>query len=120
MDTLISLSGDSEIEQTWSRVSTAVGPVLGNPRGGITPTAGAAGTQYALFDNGIILDSDETEARALWGTVADTWAAQGFDLGPLGLPVSDQYSEGDLLRVDFQGGYITYDPATGAVDVKLT
>lgn len=120
VDTLISLSGDSEIEQTWSRVSTAVGPVLGNPRGGITPTAGAAGTQYALFDNGIILDSDETEARALWGTVADTWAAQGFDLGPLGLPVSDQYSEGDLLRVDFQGGYITYDPATGAVDVKLT
>jgi len=120
VDTLVSMSGDSEIEQTWNRVSTTVGPVLGNPRGGITPTAGAAGTQYALFDNGIILDSDETQARALWGTVADTWAAQGFDLGPLGLPLSDQYSEGDLVRVDFQGGYITVDPATGDVDVKLT
>lgn len=118
ISTIVSITGDSEIEQTWSRISTAFGPVLGEPRSGITPGAGA-GAQYALFDNGIIVNSDETPARGLWGAIADTWAGQGFDLGPLGLPLSEEYAAGDLLRVDFEGGFITFDPATGQVDVKL-
>lgn len=118
VSTVVSLSGDSEIQQTWNRVNATFGPVLGSPRSGVA-TAGA-GTNYALFDNGIILNSEETGANALWGAIGDAWAAQGFDLGPLGLPVNEEYPAGELVRVDFQHGYITYDPATHQVDIKLT
>ncbi len=122
IDTVISLSGDSEIEQTWNRVNSAFGPVLGSPRSGVATTGylgGQAPANYALFDNGIILDSEETGSNALWGAIADAWAGQGFDLGPLGLPLNEEYRDGDLVRVDFQGGYVTYDPATHQVDVQL-
>ncbi|RNE49998.1 hypothetical protein C5L39_01095 [Corynebacterium alimapuense] len=117
VSTLISISGDSEIEQTWNQIYTVFGPVLGSPRSGV---ATAAATEYALFDDGIILDSEQTGTYALWGTIADVWAGQGFDLGPLGLPLSNQYSTGDLLRVNFEGGYITLDPATGEADITLS
>lgn len=122
ISTVISLSGDSEIEQTWSRVNASAGPVLGSPRGGIATTGymgGDAPVDYALFDRGIILDSEETGTNALWGAIADAWAGQGFDLGPLGLPLNEEYAAGDLVRVDFQGGYVTYDPATNQVDIQL-
>lgn len=136
-DTAISLSGNSDIETTWNRISTTLGPVLGASRGGISNTGATTGisaidgllqgagggtgsTDYAVFDNGIILNNQEVGTKAIWGVIADTWAGQGFDLGPLGLPTSEEYASGNTLRVDFQGGYITYDPATGAVDVKLT
>lgn len=59
-----------------------------------------------------------TGTHALWGPIGDTWAAQGFDMGPLGLPVSEEEANGELVRVDFEGGYATYDSATGKVDVK--
>ena len=39
-------------------------------------------------------------------------------MGPLGLPVSEEEANGELVRVDFEGGYATYDSATGKVDVK--
>ncbi|AGF73629.1 hypothetical protein A605_13165 [Corynebacterium halotolerans YIM 70093 = DSM 44683] len=122
ISTVISLSGDSEIEQAWNRINASAGPVLGSPRGGIATTGylgGDAPVDYALFDRGIILDSEETGTNALWGAIADAWAGQGFDLGPLGLPLNEEYAAGDLVRVDFQGGYVTYDPATNQVDIQL-
>lgn len=98
-------------------MNTNYGAVLGEPRGGLN----TADATYALFDNGIVLDeSGSAEARALWGAIGDVWAGQGFDLGPLGMPLNEQYNEGDLVRVDFEGGYVTFDPATGDVDVKLS
>ncbi len=122
IDTIVSLSGDSAIEQTWNRISASFGPVLGDARSGITNygfLGGESPAGYALFDNGIILDSGETGTHALWGTIADTWAAQGLERGPLGLPVSEVYSADGLEIADFQGGQITHDPATGHVDIRL-
>lgn len=119
---LVSLSGDSTIEKKWRSVRETFGPVLGAPRSGVTTTPGTGDsqTEYALFENGIITSSAETGAHALWGVIADTWAKQGFDLGPLGLPTSEEQSNSaGKLEAKFQGGSITYDPATGAVDINL-
>lgn len=122
VDGLVSLSGDSEISETWRQISSVFGPVLGDSRSGVQYAAGQHGntnTEYALFDNGIMLSSDQTGTHALWGAIGDAWAGQGLDAGPLGLPVNEEYQAGNLLRVDFQFGYITFDPATGAIDIQL-
>ena len=119
---MVSLTGDSAIEQTWNRVSASFGPVLGDARSGITNygfLGGESPTGYALFDNGIILDSGEAGTHALWGAIADAWAAQGLERGPLGLPVGEIHVAEGLERADFQGGQITHDPATGHVDIRL-
>lgn len=121
-DGLVSLSGDSEISEAWRQISASLGPVLGESRGGVA-YAGDRGdntnTSYALFDNGIILSSDQTGPHALWGAIGDIWAGTGMDLGPLGLPVNEEYQDGNLLRVDFQNGSVSYDPATGESDIQL-
>ena len=52
-----------------------------------------------------------------WGKIGDAWAAQGFDAGKLGLPVNMEHPDGNLIRVDFEHGFITYDPATDHVEV---
>ena len=116
LNAVASFDTDSDIKKTYN----AVAPILGALRGGeFTYTNGnARDIAYALFDNGIIVKSPETGAQALWGVIGDTWAAQGFDMGPLGLPLNQEYFDGNLIRVDFEGGYITFDPATGAVNVQ--
>ncbi|GAB3695697.1 N-acetylmuramoyl-L-alanine amidase [Corynebacterium nasicanis] len=116
LDIVSTLANNPQIEQAVNRIGTNYGAVLGNPRGGLN--TGEA--TYALFDNGVIIDEAAApEARALWGAFADLWAGQGFDLGPLGMPLTEEYQEGDLVRVDFEGGYATYNPSDGNVDVKL-
>lgn len=127
IDGLVSLTGDSEIEQKWNAINAAFGPVLGNSKGGVS-TAGiggptpeeAANARFALFDNGIIVSDDETGTHALWGALADAWAGQGYDVGPLGMPTSDPVSTGNggELKVDFEGGSITYDPATNKLHIS--
>ena len=95
-------------------------PSLGEARTkGVTYTNGYdQEVTYTLFENGIVVGTPTTGTHALWGPIGDTWAAQGFDMGPLGLPVSEEEANGELVRVDFEGGYATYDSATGKVDVK--
>lgn len=116
------LSGDSEFSQLLRTILDIFGPVLGESRSGVQYAGernGNSNVNYALFDRGIMLSSDQTGAHALWGAIGDAWAGQGYDLGPLGLPTSNEYAAGNLTRVDFQNGYITYDPAADAVDIQL-
>jgi uncharacterized protein with LGFP repeats len=116
-----SLSADSEMSEGVNKLIDAVGPVLGENRTGVASYTNGNGedVKFSLFDNGIVLNADSVGTRALWGAIADAWAAQGFDAGPLGLPVSEEFKAGPLIRVDFQGGYITFDPATGALDIGV-
>ncbi|WJY96222.1 N-acetylmuramoyl-L-alanine amidase [Corynebacterium felinum] len=116
LDKLAALSGDSKLSQLWKTLS----PILGKVRSGEISYTNGDGRDitYQLFDNGIIVESEETGAQALWGVIGDMWAAQGFDMGPLGLPVNMEYKVEDKIRVDFEGGYITFDPATGDVDIQ--
>lgn len=110
------LLNNSQIFRTAAQYSPNLGEARSNE---VTYTNGYdQNVSYALFDRGIVVGSPETGTHALWGAIGDTWTAQGFDMGPLGLPLSEEYADGDLLRVDFEGGYITYNKSTGAVDVK--
>lgn len=136
---VISLTGDSEVEQKWSAINNVFGPVLGASKGVSTIGVGgptgdlvsnltgseqvalyAETLEVALFENGFIIDSEEVGTRALWGAIADAWVSRGMDAGPLGLPTTDQYFDvdGTTIRMDFQGGYITYTPSTNHVDVQ--
>lgn len=122
-NTVADLTGDNEFSRTLNTLNDTLGPVLGAATGGATAVQYASGANsqvsYMPFENGIMVSSPEAGTHGLWGVIGDTWARQGADLGPLGLPVSHEYRDGNLLRVDFQGGYITYDPYTGEVDLQL-
>lgn len=124
VDTVINLAGDNEYSRTWNDLNNLLGPVLGAATGGETTVRYASEenseVSFVPFENGIMVSSPEAGTHGLWGVIGDTWAQQGADLGPLGLPLNHEYREGNLLRVDFQGGYITFDPATAKVDIQLT
>ena len=110
---VVKLTGNSEIEQNWARINKLIGPVLGSPATGIVQASDDV--KFALFDNGVIVDSEATGVQALWGEIAKTWADGGYE--QLGLPTSEQYQHGQKIRVNFQGGNITFDPSTGTVEV---
>ena len=107
------LTGNSDIDQTWARLNKLIGPVLGSPATGIVRASDDV--DFALFDNGVIVDSAATGTQALWGEIARAWANGGFE--KLGLPTSEQYQHGQKIRVNFQGGNITFDPSTGQREI---
>lgn len=111
---VVKLNGNSEIEQNWARINKVIGPVLGSPATGIVRASDDI--DFALFDNGIIIDSDTAGTNALWGDIAKAWADGGFE--KLGLPTSEQYQHGQKIRVNFQGGNITYNPSTGELEIN--
>ncbi|ANE05051.1 N-acetylmuramoyl-L-alanine amidase [Corynebacterium crudilactis] len=123
IDTVINLTGDNKYSQGWNNLNNTIGPVLGAAVGGETTVKYASDqnseVSFVPFENGIMVSSPEAGTHGLWGAIGDTWAQQGADLGPLGLPVSNEYQSGDQLRVDFQNGYITFSPATGQANIHL-
>jgi len=54
------------------------------------------------------------KALVLW----DRWAATGWERGPLGYPVSNEYDVPGGKRNDFQRGSIVWDARTGATTVS--
>ncbi|MFG6304004.1 LGFP repeat-containing protein, partial [Corynebacterium hesseae] len=63
---------------------------------------------YQLFQNGIVLGSEDTGTHALVGRIAKEWAS-GDNAATLGLPTSDEVPTGlgKEVRVQFQGGSTT-------------
>ena len=117
-DKVANLSSGSNPERATAirNLSSVMGKVLGAATGVVAYAAGTD-TAFQTFQNGIILDNPRTGTQALWGKIGDAWAAQGFDAGALGLPVNQEHPDGNLIRVDFENGYITYDPATDQTQV---
>lgn len=116
---VLAIAGNEEAIAAFDSILNVFGPILGAPVGG--PDSENAQLVYQLFNNGVVLSSDDTGTHALIGEFARAWA-QGDTAAQLGLPTTDQYSVGgeaggNSVRVDFQGGYITYDPNTATVDV---
>ena len=104
--------GAHEAAAVW----TSLEPTLGKLVAGV---GGPTGPAIALYSNGVGVRDDKGEIYALVGKIAEAWLQQGLDAGPLGMPVSRQYNpSADVVRVDFQGGYITYNPSTNAVDIS--
>lgn len=121
VQSVTALSADTEMSQGVNQLINAIGPVLGENRTGVASYTNGDGEEvkFSMFENGIVLNADSVGTRALWGAIGDAWAAQGFDAGPLGLPLTEEFKAGPLIRVDFQGGYITFDPATGKLDIGV-
>ncbi|MGV0344327.1 N-acetylmuramoyl-L-alanine amidase [Corynebacterium lehmanniae] len=104
--------GSSEAAQVW----TALEPTLGKLVAGV---GGPTGPAVALYSSGIGARNNEGEIIALVGKIAEAWLQQGLDAGPLGMPVTQQFNPtADTVRVDFEGGFITYNPSTNAVDIN--
>ncbi len=58
-----------------------------------------------------------TGAHGVGGAIRERWAAQGWEAGPLGYPLTSEFSVGDGVGRynDFSGGHSIYwSPATGA------
>lgn len=112
----LSSGSNPERANAIRNLSSVMGKVLGAATGVVAYAAGTD-TAFQTFQNGIILDNPRTGTQALWGKIGDAWAAQGFDAGALGLPVNQEHPDGNLIRVDFEHGSITYDPATDQTQV---
>ena len=104
----------SESNLDIAALAGKLAPVLGAATGTVQYAA-QTDTAFQTYENGLITSNPQAGTHALWGAIGDAWAQQGFDAGPLGLPISEEYTaEGSrVIRVDFQFGAITFDPTTG-------
>ena len=126
VETILEIDEENDLAAEWASVVEQFGDVLGRAQSGVQNGATVANPQgradtlrYVKFENGIITDSHSTGSVALWGKIADAWAKQGFEVGDLGAPTSTQTIEDGVEKAEFQGGTITFDPATGKVSVDL-
>lgn len=112
---VLSLSKNEGLKETWTAVLNAFGPALGLAVGGPDESAGII---YQLFQNGIVLGSEDTGTHALVGRIAKEWAS-GDNSATLGLPTSNEVPTGfgKEVRVQFQGGSIVYNPETEQIQV---
>ncbi|MHA2790011.1 N-acetylmuramoyl-L-alanine amidase [Corynebacterium sp. S7] len=111
---ILSITGNEEYATLWANIEPTLGTSLG-------ATDGVGGAQYSFYEDGLgVYNPDAGQAIALLGPIADAWLQQGLDLGPLGLPVADQYAanNGDM-RVDFQGGSISYNAEKNTIDINV-
>ncbi len=76
--------------------------------------------RFNTFQNGAVYWSAATGVHAVRGAIRSRWTAEGAQAGPLGYPVSDEYSVTGGARSDFQRGSITWDAVTGATSVIPT
>lgn len=112
---VLSLSKNEGLKETWTAVLNAFGPALGLAVGGPDESAGII---YQLFQNGIVLGSEDTGTHALVGRIAKEWAS-GDNAATLGLPTSNELPTGfgKEVRMQFQGGSIVYNPETEQIQV---
>ena len=120
------IDGDDEFAVEWRAVTDEYGDVLGQPLTGVqqgatvpNDTGVADPVRYVKFERGIIVASNATGVHAIWEEIAEAWAKQGFEIGRLGAPTTTQAPNWGADRADFQGGSITRDGITRAVNVAL-
>ena len=91
------------------------GGVLGFPTSGERDAASGAG-RYSSFQRGRISYSPATGTHSMGARIAAAYVQEGAEGGTLGFPTTDETVLDDgRRRVEFQGGTLTYDPATGEV-----
>jgi hypothetical protein len=94
------------------------GSVLGVPKSEERGTPDNVG-RYTVFDRGSIYWTPETGAHEVHGVIRDTWAAVGWEAGPLGYPITDETKTPDGVgRYNvFEHGSIYWTQETGAHEV---
>jgi hypothetical protein len=76
--------------------------------------------RYNVFQFGSIYWTAQTGAFEVHGMIRDAWRDTGWESGPLGYPVSDEYAIPGGRRNDFQHGSISWDAATTKTTVVTT
>lgn len=88
---------------------------LGLPLGNENPTAARTGV-FTQFQRGSIYWSPASGAAEIRGYIKDSWAGQGYELGRLGYPTTNELGTPDGVgRFNhLQGGSDYWTPGTGA------
>ncbi|WP_328615552.1 PQQ-dependent sugar dehydrogenase [Amycolatopsis sp. NBC_00355] len=103
-----------EIRKKWAALDYERG--LGYPTTDETGTPDGLG-RFNHFSLGhSIYYTVATGAHAVKGEIRKRWAALGWENSYLHYPRTDEYVVNGVYRSDFQGGYITFTLAGGAVD----
>jgi hypothetical protein len=141
--TPVKVMGESDVEVTltgpiaakYSSATAEQKQALGKPLTG-DRNAGTrdSGLVFQQFEGGVITARDDvvgTQAYITLGKIREAWnvprgpdgtpAVDGTNgsAGPLGYPISDQITVGDLLVSNFEHGKIEYNPKTGKVEVAV-
>ena len=106
-----------EIRKKWAALGWERGP--GYPVNDEDGTPDGIGRFNHFLKNGwyaSIYFTPSTGAHNVQGEIRKRWVALGWERSYLRYPTSDEYAYGAGWRSDFQGGYITYTGAQGAVD----
>ncbi|SKQ43362.1 Putative N-acetymuramoyl-L-alanine amidase [Mycobacteroides abscessus subsp. massiliense] len=110
-DLVDSLRGGA-IYDTWTRLGSAESD-LGAPTSVEQQAVGEA--RFATFRNGAMYFSPATGTHPVVGAIYHAWAETDFERGPLGLPVTDEIGEPNIIVQNFQNGSLIYDRASGRV-----
>ena len=103
------------IRGTWASLGWE-NSALGFPLSNEMPTPDRIG-RYNSFQFGSVYWTAATGAREVRGAIRARWGATGWELGPLGYPVSNEYAVAGGRRSDFQRGSIVWDARTGATTI---
>jgi glucose/arabinose dehydrogenase len=87
---------------------------LGFPLTDETTTPDQVG-RYNHFEGGSVYWTQQTGAHVVEGAIRARWAALGWERSYLGYPTTDEYPVPGGRRADFQGGYVVWQAASGAV-----
>ena len=101
------------IRDKWIAVGGPRG-ILGYPVTG-TRVAGDSVGRYNHFQTGSVFYSPATGTHEVHGVIWDRWAASGYERGPLGYPITDEYAVNGGRQSDFQRGFLRLTTATGSV-----
>lgn len=92
------------------------GGVLGVPT--TDEFSAGRGSRVQNFTGGQILWSPTTGSFPVYGAIHTNYAANGYENGPLGLPLTAEFGAARETRVqNFQGGQIVFSTRTGAHSV---
>ncbi|WP_432561626.1 N-acetylmuramoyl-L-alanine amidase [Kineococcus sp. SYSU DK003] len=104
------------IRDRWAALGWERGG-MGFPTTDDTPTPNGKGW-YTHFQGGSIYWSASTGAHAVRGGFRDTWASLGWETSWLGFPTKDEYPVAEGLRMEFQGGSLTWNKGTNKITAK--
>jgi hypothetical protein len=103
------------IRDAWKEAGWETG-VLGYPISDEIPTPDGAG-RFNVFERGSIYWTAATGAYGVLGRIRDKWKETGWEAGPLGYPISNEYAVTGGRRSDFQHGSITWTQASDTTTV---
>ncbi|WP_234391004.1 LGFP repeat-containing protein [Nocardia suismassiliense] len=70
---------------------------------------GKDGGRGSHFEGGSIYWKSSAGAHPVWGAIRDQWANQGWENGPMGYPISDEYDIAGGAEQLFEGGVLQWN-----------